>query len=172
MADVEDWRDGHNTIREGIVAGVLSATVIAIWLFIVDTIAGHPMLTPTVLGRGLYSVFGGLRGSDTPGMYIALYTVFHYVAFCVIGIIVASFVHGARRTPGVMAGFLVVFVAFELGFYGLAAALSVNTRLQSLAWYQIGAANLVAAAVMFYFMWVRHPELKGHIRSALEGTDA
>lgn len=167
-----DLKDGHNTIREGIVAGVLSATVIAIWLFVVDAIAGHPLLTPTVLGRGLYSVFGGLRPSDTPGMYIALYTVFHYVAFCVIGIIVASIVHAARRTPGVMAGFLVVFVAFELGFYGLAAALSVNTRLQNLAWYQIGAANLVAAVVMFWFMWARHPEVKGHIRSALEGTDA
>jgi hypothetical protein len=71
-----------------------------------------------------------------------------------------------------MAGFLVVFVIFEMGFYGLAAALSVNSQLQGLAWYQIGAANLIAAAVMFYYMWARHPELKGNIRSALEGTDA
>lgn len=176
MADGQDRDDvivdGHNPVREGIIAGLLSATVIAVWLFVVDWIAGHPLLTPTVLGRGLYSVFGGLRPSDTPGMYIALYTIFHYVAFCVIGIIVAMIIHSARRSPGVMAGFLVVFVIFEMGFYGLAAALSVNTQLQDVAWYQIGAANLVAAAVMFYYMWARHPELKAEIRSALEGTDA
>jgi len=176
MADGQERRDfvedGHNPVREGIIAGVLSATVIAVWLAVVDMIAGHPLLTPTVLGRGLYSLFGGLRNSDTPGMYIAVYTIFHYVAFCGIGIIVATIIHGARRSPGIMAGFVVLFVIFEMGFYGLAAALSVNTRLQGLAWYQIGAANLVAALVMFWFMWSRHPELKGNIRAALEGTDA
>lgn len=174
MADGQDElaQDGHNVIREGIIAGVLSATVIALWLGVVDMITGRPFFTPTVLGRGLYSLFGGLRPSDTAGMYIALYTAFHYAAFCVVGIIVATVVHGARRSPGVMAGFLIVFVIFEGGFYGLAAALSVNSQLQGLAWYQIGAANLLATLVMFYFMWSRHPELKGHIRSALEGTDA
>lgn len=176
MADGQDRNDtiedGHNPVREGIIAGLLSATVIVVWLGLVDMIGAHPFFTPTVLGRGLYSVFGGLRPTDTPGMYIALYTVFHYIAFCVIGIIVATIVHGARRSPGVMAGFLVVFVIFEMGFYGLAAALSVDSQLAGLAWYQIGAANLIAAAVMFYYMWARHPELKGNIRSALEGTDA
>lgn len=176
MADGQDRSDriagDHNVVREGIIAGVLSATVIAVWLFVVDMIAGHPLLTPTVLGRGLYSLFGGLRPTDTPGMYIAVYTIFHYIAFCVIGIILATIIHGARRTPGIMAGFVVVFVAFELGFYGLAAALSINTQLQALAWYQIGAANLVATLVMGWYMWARHPEVKGNIRAALEGTDA
>lgn len=167
-----DVVDGHSPVREGIVAGLLSATVIVVWLGIVDLIGAHPFFTPTVLGRGLYSLFGGLRPTDTPAMYVALYTVFHYAAFCVIGIIVATIVHGARRSPGVMAGFLVLFVIFEMGFYGLAAALSVNSQLQDLAWYQIGAANLIASAVMFWYMWVRHPELKGNIRTALEGTDA
>lgn len=176
MADGQDRSDviadGHNPVREGIVAGVLSATAIAVWLFVVDMIAGHPLLTPTVLGRGLYSLFGGLRPSDTPAMYIAVYTVFHYVAFCVIGIVVATIIHSARRSPGVMAGFVIVFVIFEMGFYGLAAALSVNTALQGLAWYQIGAANLVATVVMGWYMWSRHPEAMGNIRAALEGTDA
>lgn len=162
----------HNVVREGIIAGLLSATVIVVWLALVDWLSGHPLQTPTVLGRGLFSLFGGLRMSDTAGMYVALYTVFHYLAFCLIGVIVATIVHGARRTPGLMAGFVVVFVIFEMGFYGLVAALSINTQLQGMAWYQVGAANLVAATVMLYYMWVRHPELKGEIRSALEGTDA
>jgi hypothetical protein len=34
------------------------------------------------------------------------------------------------------------------------------------------AANLVASLVMLYFMWMRHPELKGELHDALEGTDA
>lgn len=163
------WED--NPIREGIVAGVLSATVIAVWLFVVDVIAGRALFTPAVLGRGLLGVLG-LRAGDTAGTYVLAYTIFHYAAFALIGIIVAVVVHAARRTPAVLAGFLILFVAFELGFYGLTQALSVNTELRGLAWYQIGAANLVAALVMLGFMWLRHPELKGELRSALEGTDA
>jgi hypothetical protein len=161
----------HNTIREGILAGCLSATVIAVWLFVVDYLAGHPLLTPTVLGRGLVGVFG-LRMGDTAMNYITAYTVFHYGMFALIGVLVAKIVHAARRTPAVLAGFLIIFIAFELGFYGLTAMLSVTTELRGLAWYQLMAANLVASLVMLYFMWIRHPELKGELHNALEGTDA
>jgi len=164
-----DGRD--NTIGEGILAGFLSATVIAVWLFIVDVIARHPFFTPRVLGKGLVSILG-LHMSDTTALYVAVYTVFHYASFAIIGILVAMIVHAARRTPAVLAGFLIMFIAFEFGFYGLAAMLSVNSDLRSLAWYQIMAANLLAAVVMFYFMWVRHPELKGEFSDALGGTDA
>ena len=163
--------NNHNTIQEGILAGCLSATVIAVWLFVVDLIAGHPLFTPAVLGRGLLGVLG-LRIGDTTALYVSIYTVFHYVAFSIFGILVAKIVHAARRTPAVLAGFLIIFIAFELGFYGLTGMLSVNTALQGLAWYQIMATNLVAAFVMLYFMWVRHPELKGEFKDALEGTDA
>ena len=163
-------RDSHNTVREGILAGCLSATVIAVWLFVVDSLAGHPFFTPTVLGRGLLGVFG-LRLGDTALNYVVLYTLFHYAAFSVIGIIVATIVHAARRTPAVLAGFLIIFIAFELGFYGLTGLLSVSSDLRGLAWYQLMAANLVASIVMLSFMWLRHPELKGQLRDALQGTD-
>jgi hypothetical protein len=163
--------DGHNSIQEGILAGFLSATVIAVWLFIVDLLAGHPLFTPTVLGRGLIGVFG-LRMGDTAMNYIVMYTLFHYAMFALIGVLVAKIVHAARRTPAVLAGFLIIFIAFELGFYGLTAMLSVTTELQGLAWYQLMAANLVATLVMLYFMWMRHPELKQELHDALEGTDA
>jgi peptidoglycan/LPS O-acetylase OafA/YrhL len=102
---------------------------------------------------------------------VVIYTIFHYVAFAIIGIIAAMVVHQARRTPAILAGFLIAFVVFEIGFYGLAALLSVSTALGGLAWYQIGVANLVAAVVMFYFMWARHPELKRNFTTALEGRD-
>lgn len=162
----------HNTIREGIYAGLLSATAIAVWLLMVDTIEGHAFFTPDVLGSGLMRFLGAPRMGDTMAMHVMFYTVFHYVAFAIIGVIVAWIVHQARRTPGVLAGFLVTFVMVEGGFYGLAAMLSVTTKLGGIAWYQIMIANLLASIVMFTFMWVRHPELKGQFAAALEGHDA
>jgi len=122
----------HNTIREGIYAGVLSATVIAVWLLIVDTIEHHPFFTPDVLGSGLLRFLGAPRMSDTMLLHVTIYTIFHYVAFAIIGIIVAWTVHQARRTPAILAGFLITFVIVEAGFYGLAALLSVSTELWTL----------------------------------------
>lgn len=164
--------DGHNSIREGIIAGFLSATVIAVWLLVVDAINGHPFFTPIVLGRGLLGFFGMAQMTDSDMLHVAMYTVFHYAAFALIGVMVAKIVHQARRTPAILAGFLIIFIAFELGFYGLTGMLSSGSALGGLAWYQIMAANLVAAFVMLYFMWVRHPELKREFTEALEGTDA
>jgi hypothetical protein len=162
----------HDTIREGIYAGVLSATAIAVWLFIVDVVAQRPFFTPDVLGSGLLRFVGAPRLSDTLALHVAFYTVFHYVAFAIIGVIVAWIVHQARRTPTILAGFLILFVIVEGGFYGLAAVLSVNTALGQIAWYQIMIANLLASLVMFGFMYMRHPELKGQFTEALDGTDA
>jgi len=161
----------HNTIREGIYAGVLSATAIAVWLFIVDSVERRAFFTPDVLGSGLMRFVGAPRMTDTMAMHVAFYTAFHYVAFAIIGVIVAWIVHQARRTPAILAGFLIMFVVFEFGFYGLAAMLSANSVLGGIEWYQIMVANLLASLVMFSFMWARHPELKGQFADALDGTD-
>lgn len=161
----------HNTIREGIYAGVLSATAIAVWLFIVDVVGHRPLFTPDVLGSGLMRFVGAPRPSDTMAMHVGFYTVFHYAAFAVIGVIVAWVVHQARRTPAILAGFLIMFVMVEIGFYWFTAVLSINTLLGDIAWYQIMIANLLASIVMFSFMWLRHPELKGQFTEALDGRD-
>src|SRR5829696_8819304 len=36
----------HNVAREGIIAGVIGATSVALWFFVVDAVAGHPLATP------------------------------------------------------------------------------------------------------------------------------
>lgn len=161
----------HNTVREGILGGVLSGAAIAVWLFIVDTISRRPFFTPDVLGSGLLRFLGAPRMTDTVAMHVAIYTLFHFAAFAIIGVIFIWIAHQARRTPAVLAGFLIFFVVAEVGFYGLAAMLSANSDLGSIAWYQIMVANVLASLVMFWFVWYRHPELKGQFTSALEGTD-
>ncbi|MDQ6737821.1 MAG: hypothetical protein M3Z30_08995 [Gemmatimonadota bacterium] len=161
----------HNTIREGIYAGVLSGAAIAVWLFIVDVIERQAFFTPNVLGSGLLRFLGTPHMTDTVAMHVIIYTIFHFVAFSLIGIVFVWVTHQARRTPAILAGFLVFFVMAEGGFYGLAAVLSINSVLGGIAWYQIMVANILAAIVMFAFIWTRHPELKGQFTSALEGTD-
>lgn len=146
----------HGTVREGIIAGVLGATAVAVWFLAVDLMAGRPFFTPALLGRGLIGILGPGH-VDTTLTVVAFYTVFHYVAFAVMGIVVTAIIHLSARHPPVLGGFFMLFVAFESGFYGLTYVLSLRTPLHDIAWYQIGMANLLASSLMLGFLWRRHP---------------
>ncbi len=159
----------HNFVREGIFAGFIGATVIAVWFLIVDAGSGHPFYTPQVLGQGLANVLGKTM-MDSPAGQLIGYTIFHYALFAMVGIVLTVVIHQADRTPAILAGLLIVVVAFELGFYML-TALFAEGPLGRLAWYQIFIANVLAAVAMFGFLWKTHPRLSGHLRTALEGTD-
>jgi hypothetical protein len=164
--------DRHNSIREGILAGWLGATAIAVWFLIVDTVSGHPLYTPDLLGRGLISILGKPPAMpDTMATHVFGYTLFHYVAFALVGVVVAWIVHKSARTPAILAGFLVVFVMIEAGAY-MVAGLLTESPFGALAWYQILIANLLAVSLMGWFMWSRHPDLKRDLNAALTGEDA
>ncbi|HUQ47028.1 MAG TPA: hypothetical protein VM053_02155 [Gemmatimonadaceae bacterium] len=161
----------HNSIREGVYAGFIGATAIAVWFAIIDIVAGLPFHTPDILGAGLVSILGKPpMMPDTVAFHVFIYTVFHYAAFALVGIIMAKIVHQSARTPAILAGFLIAFVAFELGAIGLTTLLT-ESRLGGMAWYQIFIANLLAAGGMFWYMWRSHPNLRGDIDRALTGTD-
>lgn len=162
----------HGSVREGILAGFLGATAIAVWFAIIDMVTGHPFLTPDLLGRGLISILGKPPSMpDTMMIHVLAYTLFHYAAFALVGVIIAWVVHKSAQTPAILAGFLVLFVMIQIGAYGL-AGLFTESEFGSLAWYQIFIANLIATAIMGWFMWTRHPGLKHDIDVALKGTDA
>src|SRR3954454_5199867 len=159
--------DTHSIVREGVISGFLGATAVAVWFFVVDLIAGHALYTPSVLGEGLLSVFG--RSPESQAVNIIAYTIFHYAAFTLVGIIAVILVHAGERTASVLAGSMILFVAIELGFYGLVALLQ-ETTLGDLAWYQILAGNVLAAIVMGTYLLRSHPALRSGIVSALDGT--
>ncbi len=161
----------HNSVREGVYAGFVGATGIVVWFAIIDIVSGMPFHTPSILGAGLLSVLGKPpMMPDTVGFHILTYTVFHYLVFFLVGIILAKIVHESARTPAVLAGTLIAFVAFELAAFGLTTLLS-QSILGGMAWYQIFIANVLGAAGMFWFMWRRHPGLGGDIDKALTGND-
>jgi hypothetical protein len=159
--------ESHSILREGATAGVIGATAVAVWFFVVDLVAGRPLFTPQVLGEGLLSVFG--RSPETAAVNVIAYTIFHYASFILVGIIAVVLVHAGERMPSVLAGSLILFVAIELGFYGLVALLE-ETVLGNFAWYQILAGNVLAAALMGFYLWRAHPALRQGLVKALEGT--
>ncbi|MBA2708348.1 MAG: hypothetical protein H0U59_11160, partial [Gemmatimonadaceae bacterium] len=83
--------DRHNSVREGVYAGFIGATAVAVWFLIIDTIGGKPLHTPDILGQGLISILGKMpMMADSMIMRVFAYTIFHYIAFSLVGILVAS----------------------------------------------------------------------------------
>ena len=160
----------HTIVRDGVVAGILGATAVAVWFLGLDTLRGHPFATPAALGRGLVGILGP-HGSEGPAVFVAAYTVFHYVAFIAVGLLVAVIVHFAQRQPSVLAGAMMLFVAIEIGFYGLSSALSESPFFGALGWAQVATGNLIAALVMGTYMWRTHPELGRELNHALSGGE-
>jgi len=160
---------GHRLAREGVIAGILGATAVAIWFLAVDAIAGHPLYTPTFLGTALFSIVGGTAHESTL-TYLIAYTIFHYAAFIGSGLVVSYVVHKAESEPSVLMVFMLLFIIFELGFYGVILMLA-ETTLQSLAWYQIAAGNVLAAGIMGAYMWRTHPALSVELVHAMGGEE-
>lgn len=156
----------HGNFPEGVIAGILGASSVAVWLLIVDTIGARPFHTPAVLGAAAMNALGWEFSSTL--IPIIIYTIFHFAAFILAGIIVVAVVHASEREPSLLLGFLILFVAFEVGFYGMIYFLDLSV-LGSLAWMQVGLANLLAAFVMGRYLWRSHPALRGRLDEGLSG---
>lgn len=160
----------HTLVRDGVVAGTIGATAVAVWFLGIDMVYAHAFATPAALGRGLLRVFGppGMEGTAT---FVIAYTIFHYLAFIGAGLLISVIVYWAQSAPTVLAGAMMLFVAFEIGFYGLSSALQESPFLGALGWAQVATGNLIAALVMGTYMWRTHPELKTELKYALGGGE-
>jgi hypothetical protein len=86
----------------------------------------------------------------------------------IVGLAASLIVFLAQREPSILFGFIVMFVAIELGFYGLVGLLHQATALRELAWYSVLIGNILAAGAMGFYFWRTHKELREEFRHSLD----
>ena len=146
---------------EGIRAGLVGASVIALWFLLVDTFAGRPLYTPTVLGAALFHGGAGIENESavTPSLeLVAGFTWVHYLVFMLIGVGAARLMALAERNPSLGFGIVLFFAVFEFGFL-LASMIFAEGVMQRLAWPAVVVGNLLAAAGMAWVLWRGHRQL-------------
>jgi hypothetical protein len=150
-----------NLYEEGIVAGLLGAATIAVWFLILDMIQGRPLYTPTVLGTALFRSGVGLTAPENlvPSFELVIwFTWVHLLVFVVLGSAAAGLLRLAERDPNFGFGILLFLVVFMCGFIGVSLVFAEEV-LHALAWPTILIGNLLAAGVMAWYFWRRHPQL-------------
>lgn len=145
--------DGQRSVlREGIVAGLIGAAVVAVWFFLFDIARGKPLLTPGLLGA---FVFQGVH--DTAGVEPALlpilgYTILHGFAFMAFGVIAASLIAVAERERALFVAFVILFAAFEVFFVAVLGAFG-QSILGALVWWSVLVGNLLASIAMLGYLF-------------------
>ena len=153
-------RDTARLYQEGMIAGVIGAAAVALWFLLLDTAAGHPLYTPTVLGTAIFR-HSALASPETISVsleMVGMFTWIHVLVFAALGGAVSRLIAMAERNPSWGFGLLLLFVVFEFGFIAAASLLAAPV-LRVIPWPSVLGANLLAAAAMTAYFWRRHPHL-------------
>jgi hypothetical protein len=149
------WVD---VVREGIVAGFLGGSVVAVWFLLYDAIRLRPLHTPALLGA---AVLQGLRDPELliPRLDVVVgYTVFHFAVFAFFGIAVAAFLLAAEREPRILLGLFILFLCFQVFFFGFLQVLDVHLA-GALPWWNVAIGNLLASVTMITYFFLGHRSL-------------
>jgi len=153
----------HSVFSEGLDAGLIGGTAVAVWYLVRDLIAGHPLRTPSVLGE--LFLYGNPQ-PDTQGMVfgaVVVYTALHFVLFVLLAMVVALMVRLSAESSLARFGMLMLFVVFELFFYVAVNLMSAGVGALFPLWTVL-AANLFAAISMAFYFRYRYPEIRGLLR--------
>jgi hypothetical protein len=159
----------HSVLSEGTDVGIVGGLAVALWFFVLDTIAGHPFQTPSLLGQ---VVLFGDRTPETAHIVfgaILVYTAFHFIVFALLGMGLVALVHWSIGNSVVRYALLPVFLVFEVMFYGFLEVLSEGTH-ELFPFWAVVSANTLAAVCMAAILWRRHPALRQSIHDTPLGA--
>ncbi|MBF6568088.1 MAG: hypothetical protein IVW54_04335 [Candidatus Binataceae bacterium] len=152
----------HSRVRillDGALAGGCGAAVIAIWFLLLDLVRGQPLQTPELLGASLVPWFHTVPASGAvPWTLIAGYSLFHFMAFAIIGMAGALMMEAAERDPALFPSLFIFLIAFEMFFIALVMLLGPAAA-AVMPWWKVMIGNALATAAMLaVFLW-RQPIL-------------
>jgi hypothetical protein len=154
-AFIEPW---SSVLQEGVMAGVVGATIVALWFLAIDAIRGEPLRTPQLLGTAF------LRQTD-PVAAVLWYTVVHGAAFLLFGVIASVLIANAERQPVFVFFLVILFTAFEVFSFG-AIIIAAKWVLDEVAGWTIFVGNLLSAGAMLAYFFRRHRALARRLTDA------
>jgi hypothetical protein len=153
------WQSKARIIADGIVAGLIGGAVIALWFLVFDAARGHPLETPALLAAALqHGAREPIALTGTAWLLVGEYTIAHFAAFAIIGLIGALLIDASERHSELFGILLVFTIGFEVFFIALIMLLGPAAA-AALPWWKIIIGNLMATGAMLAYFFVRQPVL-------------
>ncbi len=156
---------GWNVLRRypvvfnGLTTGLVGATAVALWFFLLDLATSRPFSTPAALGSAMLLSAQGPADVRLNAGVIVAYSFLHVTAFVLVGLAFAWLASPARRASGYWLRAAAVLVLVEGLFYGTVVPLA-GWVLEMLGVFAILGANLVAVITMGIWIWRRRANLQ------------
>ncbi|MGQ0815591.1 MAG: hypothetical protein ACT4O1_14235 [Gemmatimonadota bacterium] len=100
------------TVMRGFTAGLFAAIVVAVWFLVVDVVKDQPLATPAYMSGLVFSFTTALPATAR----VLVFTLMHFLAFGIIGIVVAVLIGRstlqARAYFGILLGLFLVGLIF------------------------------------------------------------
>jgi hypothetical protein len=148
----------RSVLREGIVAGLIGAAVVALWFLVYDIARGQPFSTPGLLGAFVFYGVNSPAGLSPALGPILGYTVLHGLAFIAFGVIAATLMAMSEREPALFIGFIILFACFEAFFFAMVQVLGLS-KSGALVWWSVLVGNLLASVAMLWYFFRAHRAL-------------
>ncbi len=150
-------------VEEGVLCGVVGATVVAVFFLFIDSLQARPLWTPSLLGSVL---FLGQNVTDVAGVSYTMvfaYTGLHVLLFLLAGVVLAWMIFQVERNPQFGLVLLLLFLLFQSIVFGFEVTL-VPSLVGAIGAGVVIVANLLAAGAMFWYLLRRHPEAMRRVR--------
>ena len=158
----------NNILYDAFGAGWVGGSIVALFFLLLDSIQGQPFFTPSLMGTVLFTSTPAESANVVNMGMVAAYTVVHFVAFGILGGVLALLIRQVElrsRHPALMlvTSFLVLEVLFVA-----AAALLMPGVVAAVGAGKIVAANVLGAIGMASFLLAQHrPDLWYKVKHAV-----
>jgi hypothetical protein len=160
------WVIWGGIVEHGMLAGILGASVVAVWYFIVDTVArGMPFYTPSLLGSVVFAGADPSKITGIDGAMIFAYTGAQGLLFLTAGMLLAWMFYHCEQNPQVGFVLLLLFITFEAILWGVGVSI-IPALAGAVGAWTILVANVTSAIAMFTFLLRRHPHTIERLREA------
>ena len=160
----------HSNIREGLVAGLVGALLVAGWYTAVDLGRGEMFYTPNVLGQVFAQgdTIPSVRRITSPA--VIQYSLLHFGWFILFGIALAALTHLATRNPAFRMGVWLFLVIGFVFWFGVSYTLYRMTD-QRFPWWTTLIGTALGVGSMGLYLWRRHPNLRRSLHELPLGAE-
>lgn len=150
MADQESGIPERSSpsVSQGLIAGVIGGTVVAVFFFVLDAGQGEPFRTPAYLAEAVFGE-GGVRPWFS---MIAAFTILHYVVFAAIGAGAVILFRWAGLPQNLLLGALYGLFVCSIIFY-LSLVVRGPEVLPADWWSEVLVGNLLAGIGMGGYLY-------------------
>jgi hypothetical protein len=152
----------RTSFRDGIIAGLIGASTIALWFLALDVVRGRPLYTPTLLGTALLrgpAAVASARNLSISLPVVLFFTLVHGLAFLGIGLAGQRLLQLAEKDANYGFGVVLLSIIFLSGFLFVSLIFAAEI-LHALSWPAVLAGNLLALGAMSVYFRRQHPAFK------------